>query len=101
MPADDPIATLLHDGPRVLNVGVHSFAETLQTVGAPHLHIDWQPPAQGENVARSAVPPGGEDHQRHRPQQQPALLWRKLYELANAVHPCRQISTAKGSLSIR
>src|SRR4051812_15981953 len=48
MPADDPIATLLHDGPRVLNVGVRSFADTLQTVGAPHLHVEWQPPAQGD-----------------------------------------------------
>src|SRR5205085_8505585 len=28
--------------------GVRSFADTLTAVGAPHLHVDWQPPAQGD-----------------------------------------------------
>src|SRR5690242_441389 len=41
------IGSLLQQGPRVLNVGVRTFAETLEAVGAPHLHVDWQPPAQG------------------------------------------------------
>ena len=48
MSSPDPIASLLHDGPRVLNVGVRSFADTLITVGAPYYHVDWQPPAQGD-----------------------------------------------------
>jgi hypothetical protein len=43
-----PIAALLQEGPRVLNVGVRSFAETLDAVQAPHLHVEWQPPAQGD-----------------------------------------------------
>lgn len=42
------IAALLHEGPRVLNVGVRTFADTLEAVGATYLHIDWQPPAQGD-----------------------------------------------------
>src|SRR3954447_54568 len=44
----DPIASLLQEGPRVLNVGVRTFADTLTLTGAPHLHVDWQPPAQGD-----------------------------------------------------
>jgi hypothetical protein len=44
----NPIADLLAEGPRTLNVGVRSFAETLEAVGAPHLHVEWQPPAQGD-----------------------------------------------------
>src|SRR5690349_13701382 len=48
MNAPDPIASLLQDGPRVLNVGVRAFADTLAAVGAPHLQVDWQPPAQGD-----------------------------------------------------
>lgn len=44
----DSVADLLQTGPRVLNVGVRSFADTLTAVGAPHLHVDWQPPAQGD-----------------------------------------------------
>ncbi|MDQ5823093.1 MAG: DUF1116 domain-containing protein [Chloroflexota bacterium] len=42
------IADLLGSSPTVLNVGVKTFAETLQQVGATHLHVDWQPPAQGD-----------------------------------------------------
>jgi hypothetical protein len=48
MTSSDPIASLLHDGPRVLNVGVRTFADTLTAVGAPHLQVDWQPPAGGD-----------------------------------------------------
>src|SRR5438034_10562350 len=48
MSQPDPITTLLQTGPVVLNVGVRTFAETLAAVGAPHLHVDWQPPAQGD-----------------------------------------------------
>src|ERR671937_2224462 len=46
-PTND-ISSLLQEGPRVLNVGVRTFAETLSAVGAPHLHVDWHPPAQGD-----------------------------------------------------
>src|SRR3954468_3370260 len=49
------IANLLQQGPCVLNVGVHAFAETLAHVGAPHLHVDWQPPAQGDPELASAL----------------------------------------------
>src|SRR5947209_8555692 len=48
MTMNNNIASLLHEGPRVLNVGVHTFADTLSDVGAPHLHVDWHPPAQGD-----------------------------------------------------
>ena len=48
MSQPDPIAVLLTDGPRVLNIGVPTFAATLTAVGAPHLHVEWQPPAQGD-----------------------------------------------------
>ena len=42
------INSLLQEGPRVLNVGVRTFADTLDAVGAPHRHMDWHPPAQGD-----------------------------------------------------
>jgi hypothetical protein len=32
----------------VLNVGVRLFAEALAGTGAPHMHVDWRPPAQGD-----------------------------------------------------
>src|SRR5690348_913238 len=48
MNAPDPIASLLQEGPRVLNVGVRTFADTLAATGAAHLHVEWQPPAQGD-----------------------------------------------------
>lgn len=48
MPPDNSVTELLQEGPRVLNVGVRQFADTLSAVGAPHLHIDWQPPAGGD-----------------------------------------------------
>ena len=40
---------LLAEGPRVLNVGVPTFAATLASGGrAPSARMDWQPPAQGD-----------------------------------------------------
>jgi hypothetical protein len=44
----DNINLLLQEGPRVLNVGVPTFADTLSLVGAPHLHVEWRPPASGD-----------------------------------------------------
>ncbi|MEA2575350.1 MAG: hypothetical protein QOH93_2648 [Chloroflexia bacterium] len=46
--SDNKIADLLSNPPTVLNVGVKTFAETLEQVGATYLHVDWQPPAQGD-----------------------------------------------------
>jgi FdrA protein len=40
--------TLLQDGPVVLNLGLWEFAEALQDQGAEVIHIDWQPPAGGD-----------------------------------------------------
>src|SRR5579859_2899628 len=48
MSTPNRIATLLHEGPRVLNVGVRTFATALAATGAPYRHVDWQPPAQGD-----------------------------------------------------
>ncbi len=47
-PAGEKIADLLSGPPRVLDMGVPTFADTLTQVGAPHLHIDWRPPAGGD-----------------------------------------------------
>jgi hypothetical protein len=42
------ITELLQSGPSVINIGVRTFADTLAAVGAPHVHLDWQPPAHGD-----------------------------------------------------
>src|SRR5437763_1771114 len=39
------ISSLLAEGPRVLNVGVRTFTEALEMVGASYLHVNWHPPA--------------------------------------------------------
>ncbi|MDQ3707375.1 MAG: DUF1116 domain-containing protein [Chloroflexota bacterium] len=46
--SNNKIADLLGSSPTVLNVGVKTFADTLEQVGVRHLHVDWQPPAQGD-----------------------------------------------------
>lgn len=33
---------------RVVNVGLESFAETLDALGVPVLHVQWTPPAGGD-----------------------------------------------------
>jgi hypothetical protein len=40
-------ATLLGDAPRLLNVGVATFAEAPRAAGATVVQVDWRPPAQG------------------------------------------------------
>ncbi len=45
IPAQLP--ALFREGPRVINLGLESFAAQLQACGAPMLHVDWQPPASG------------------------------------------------------
>lgn len=44
----DKIDTLFREGPGVLNVGIEMFVPALSAVGAPHLHLDWHPPAWGD-----------------------------------------------------
>ena len=38
---------LLSGAPRVVNIGLASFAEELASQGAPVVQVDWRPPAQG------------------------------------------------------
>lgn len=33
---------------RVVNLGLESFAETLEGLGVPVLHVQWTPPAGGD-----------------------------------------------------
>ena len=33
---------------RVINLGLESFAETLEGLGVPVLHVEWTPPAGGD-----------------------------------------------------
>ena len=51
MTVPDPARALLHDGPRVINVGLESFAADLEARGVPLLHVGWRPPAGGEPAA--------------------------------------------------
>jgi hypothetical protein len=46
--AEDRIAVLFREGPRVVNAGIQTFAQTLSAVGAAHVHLDWQPSARGD-----------------------------------------------------
>ncbi len=39
---------LLARPPRVVNVGLTMFAETLDALGVPVVHVDWRPPAGGD-----------------------------------------------------
>ena len=32
----------------IINIGVETFAEELQELGVPVIHLDWQPPASGD-----------------------------------------------------
>jgi len=38
---------LLKNGPKVINIGLRSFFEACESQGTPSVHIQWQPPAQG------------------------------------------------------
>jgi hypothetical protein len=35
--------------PKVINLGLEIFAETLRQQGAAVIHVDWQPPAGGNS----------------------------------------------------
>jgi hypothetical protein len=43
----EAIKRLLNDGPKGVNVGLKSFAETLASNGAATVQVDWRPPARG------------------------------------------------------
>jgi FdrA protein len=43
-----PIDRLLARPPRVLNVGLESFAGDLARAGVAVVHVDWRPPAGGD-----------------------------------------------------
>jgi hypothetical protein len=42
----DKIAVLLASGPRVANVGVADFAESLAAQDVPVVQVDWAPPPE-------------------------------------------------------
>ncbi len=44
---DTQIDKLLSNGPKVVNIGLHSFFEAAKAQGIPTVHIKWEPPAQG------------------------------------------------------
>ncbi|MDR5683454.1 MAG: acyl-CoA synthetase FdrA [Armatimonadota bacterium] len=44
----DAIQRLLRDGPRVVNVGLALFEQSLRAQGTPVVSVDWRPPAGGD-----------------------------------------------------
>lgn len=42
------INELLNSGPQVINIGLRSFHEACESQGIPTVHIQWEPPAQGD-----------------------------------------------------
>lgn len=44
----DKIKNLLAQKPRVINLGLRSFEESLKHQGVPVIHIQWRPPAGGK-----------------------------------------------------
>lgn len=44
----EPVRDLLERGPRVVNVGLELFAESLRQQGVPVVSVDWRPPARGD-----------------------------------------------------
>lgn len=49
------LPALFREGPRVINLGLESFATQLQACGVPVLHVDWQPPASGNTHLASLL----------------------------------------------
>lgn len=45
---ENKIDELLQHIPVIINIGVLDFAQNLQAQGAPVLHVDWSPPASGD-----------------------------------------------------
>ena len=48
LPEVGDVLTLLSRPPRVVNVGLEVFAESLSKQGVPVIHVDWRPPAGGK-----------------------------------------------------
>ncbi len=46
---------LLERAPIVINLGVRDFAETLETQGVRVIHVDWSPPAGGDQEMMSLL----------------------------------------------
>jgi FdrA protein len=51
----EPIRRLLSEPPRVVNVGLRGFAETLHERGANVVHYDWRPVADGDRRLQSLI----------------------------------------------
>jgi hypothetical protein len=47
----DPSRALLQEGPRVINVGLESFAADLEARGVPVVHVGWRPPAGSDETS--------------------------------------------------
>ena len=51
----EPIRRLLSEPPRILNIGLLAFAETLHERGADVVHYDWSPVAGGDRRLQSLI----------------------------------------------
>ncbi|HLO02921.1 MAG TPA: DUF1116 domain-containing protein [Symbiobacteriaceae bacterium] len=51
----EAIKQLLTQGPKGVNIGLKSFAETLVQNGAATIQVDWRPPAKGDAKLAAAV----------------------------------------------
>ena len=43
-----PFRRMLQDGPRVVNIGIQEFAETLRSQQVEVVQVTWSPPAGGD-----------------------------------------------------
>ncbi|MBI4280438.1 MAG: acyl-CoA synthetase FdrA [Armatimonadetes bacterium] len=55
LPGAEEILALLHAAPRVINVGLDLFAESVRAQGATVVLLDWQPPAGGNQRLMDAL----------------------------------------------
>lgn len=46
---ENRVDELLQRVPVIVNIGVQDFAASIQTHGAPVVHVDWSPPASGDD----------------------------------------------------
>lgn len=46
-----PLALLLREGPRAINLGLAGFASALQAQGVPVVSVDWTPPLVDDQIA--------------------------------------------------
>lgn len=44
----DKLREFLEDGPKVINIGVPDFADSLQAQGVDVVQVNWAPPADGD-----------------------------------------------------